>query len=87
MNPQDGIGYGRSIYWNHAAKEIANENGETCPSWGEELPALQITCSDGSLRTCKVLVGCFCINGELLKCREFPITERIITNKFKSFYI
>jgi hypothetical protein len=80
MIPYDGQGYGRSIYWQNQAIDIAKNNSEKCDCWSETPPFIEFR--DGGEFCLKV--NCW---DKTDACKvSFPKTEAELTNKFLRFY-
>lgn len=80
MQPYDGHGFGKSIYWTWQAASIGRQNGEACFCWDEAKPTLEIK-PDVEL-TIKVTCA-----AKSLYCRnDFPKTEEKLKELFKEFY-
>lgn len=78
---QDGIGYGRSLYWEWKAQWIAKEEDEACKHLEDNLPKIEYKYrSNYQGYNFKFKVRCHECN------RKFPNTEKIITQKFLDFY-
>jgi hypothetical protein len=80
MIPFDGTGYGRSIYWQMKAKEVAKRKHEYCPCWDLNNPVIRPS-QEGKL---DMKIHCFLRSTE---CRvDFHRTEKVLTRKFKEMY-
>lgn len=80
MIPSDGTGYGRSIYWEMKAKQIARRQHEYCPCWDLRDPVISLS-QDGKY---ELSVHCFISYKYCVK--DFKKTDLILTKKFKQFY-
>lgn len=80
MIPGDGTGYGRSLYWEQQAKQIAKNKLEYCRCWDFINPIIHFS-TDG---TYKLFVAC---KSSSLTCtKDFQKTDKALTKKFKEFY-
>lgn len=80
MIPQDGTGYGRSIYWEMKAKQVARKNHEFCNCWDYNKPVINLS-ADGKY---KIFISC---NPSAYECsKDFSKTNKIMTRKFREFY-
>lgn len=80
MIPHDGMGYGRSLYWEMKAKQIAKKNHEFCPCWDITNPVIR-PANDHSY---KLTARCSEPSGDCMT--DFHKTDKALTNKFKQFY-
>lgn len=80
MIPFDGTGFGRSLYWEMKAKDIARKKHEFCPCWENHNPVVELS-TDGSYT---VLVQCF--NSGTGCLTDFSLTNEKMSKLFKKFY-
>ena len=82
MIPYDGIGYGKSQYWEYKAKEIAGEQDEGCKHLEHHLPKVTIKYDSKPNDDFYLRFRVKCP-----KCRQrFYTTEIKLRDKFMEFY-
>lgn len=80
MIPQDGTGYGRSLYWEMKTKQLARKNNEFCHCWDFNNPVITFS-TDG---TYKASISC---EKSEIECRkDFHKTDEKLTELFKRHY-
>jgi hypothetical protein len=90
MFPCDGTGYGKSMYWEYVAKQVAFIHNEYCFCWDKSPPNIIVSPNYDALKidpkshVIKIKISCVQKFGDC--CPNFSKTESQLEVMFKNFY-